>query len=98
MAKGNVRKLAARATGRPLIPNFTVVAGAAVNTNIALTGAKGEDVLLAVLRFDVNAGNFADVSDVVAETAITSDGNVQLTTTDTTGDKLLVIWLSSSTR
>jgi hypothetical protein len=72
----------------PLDLQFTVVNGAAANANIAVTGIKRGDGLLAVLR--EAAGVLT--SDLVAQANITSDGNIQLTTQVTTGEKLLVIW------
>lgn len=78
----------------PLDLQFTVVAGAAINTNIAVAGIKRGDGLLAVLEFQDTAGVTVGLTaNRVAETNITSDGNVQLTTTVTTGKGLLVIWV-----
>lgn len=69
-------------------------AGAGVDTNIAVTGIKTGDTLVSVLRLnrDATAANI-DITDVTSEASITSDGNIQLDTTDTTGDRLIVHWL-----
>lgn len=72
----------------PFDLQVSVVAGAAINTNIAVTGIKRGDGLIAVLR--EAAGVLT--SDLVAQTNITSDGNIQLTTQTTAGEKLLVLW------
>jgi hypothetical protein len=70
-----------------------VVAGAAANANIAVTGITINDQLVSVVRLDrdATAANI-NLSDVRAQTLITSDGNIQLSTTNTTGDTLLVQW------
>ena len=67
-----------------------VLTGAAINTNIALTGAtvKGT-TLIAVLHNTVTTG--VTEANRVDEAAITTDGNLQLDTTDTTNDQL-VVW------
>lgn len=101
--KFDYKKLAARFAGRPDELMFTAVAGAAINTNIAVTGATAngqtasiglKDGLLAVLEFQDTAGATQGlVADRVNEASITSAGNIQLTTTNTTGHGLLVIWL-----
>ena len=74
-----------------------VVAGTTANTNIAVTGILVSDVLAAVVRLnrDATAANI-DISDVRSEASITSNGNIQLSTTNTTGDSLLVLWQPST--
>lgn len=74
-----------------------VVAGANTATDIAVTGIRTSDALAAVVRLDrdATAANI-NISDVRSETAITSDGNIQLSTTNTTGDSLLVLWQPST--
>lgn len=84
-----------------------VVAGAAADTNIALAGADTNDLIVSVLRFttgdvvtesgapDTTATAVLDVTDLTAEAAITSAGQMQLADTDTTGDKLVVIYFSA---
>lgn len=81
-----------------------VVAGTTATTNIAISGIATTDRLVAVVRFNVEADTgdnasgdkVADVSDLLSEASITSAGNIQLSTTNTTGDKLLVIWYDQS--
>lgn len=76
--------------------SVNVVAGAAINTNIAIAGIATADTLLAVIQFDISTGTVVDVIDRKSEASITSAGNIQLTTTNTTGDKLLVAWFNKS--
>lgn len=81
---------------------FSVVAGAAADANIALTGLSyANDTIKSVLRFDVavDTGTSAtgnkvqSVTDLTAEVqAGSTDATFQLGTTDTSGDTLLVIW------
>ena len=70
-----------------------VVAGAAADTNIAVTGIATEDTILACVRLnrDATAANI-DADNLTAECLITSAGNIQMDTTTTTGDKLIVFW------
>lgn len=94
MAKYDLKKLAARVAGRPAELMFTVVAGAAADTDIAISGITLRDGLVAVLEFQPPTAASGDglVADRVGEAAITSDGNIQLDTTATTGNQLLVVW------
>lgn len=72
-----------------------VAAGAAVATDIPIAGIEPGDRLLAVLQMQppTAASGDAIVADRIDETSITSAGNIQLTTTDTTGNQLLVLYL-----
>lgn len=63
------------------------VAGAAAATNIAISGITTQDTIESVVEFAAGVP-----TDRTAEASITSDGNIQLSTTDTTGDVLLVRW------
>ena len=67
---------------------FELVAGAAANTNIAITGIKTTDQLKAVFE---SAATSALFTDRTATTSITSDGNIQCTDA-TDSDLLIVIW------
>lgn len=77
----------------------TVVDGAAAATNIAITGIKTDDKLVAVMKLDFTLAegtpNTRDwtQADLTSEASITSDGNIQLSTTATTGAILLVFYL-----
>lgn len=80
-----------------------VVAGAAAAANIAVAGLDADDVLVGVVRFDlaVDTGTSATgnkvqaVSDLTSEATVHSSGNLRLSTTDTTGDSLLVLFFQS---
>lgn len=83
---------------------FKVVAGAAAATNIAVAGLDTDDVIVAVLQFNVAAdsgtsatGNkIDDLVDLSAEASVPTAGNLQLSTTVTTGDKLLVVFFAAT--
>lgn len=82
------RALARRAAGRPAVPVSAVVAGAAADANIAVTGIKQNDVLLSVIEF--TAGVPADRTSVAS---INAEGVIRVSD-DTTGNTLLVQYLS----
>lgn len=77
-----------------------IATGAAANANITVTGIATADQLVGVIRLDVAAdsgtsatGNkVQDVSDLLAEASITAADTIRLSTTDTSGDKLLVLY------
>ena len=79
----------------------TVVNGAAADTDIPVTGIVTGDTVLGVVKLDFTLAEGApntrtwDAKDLLSEASITSDGNIQLTTTDTSGAVLLVTWLAS---
>jgi hypothetical protein len=72
-------------------------AGTTAATNIAISGIKTSDVLAAVLLLnrDATAANI-NIGSVLSEASITSDGNIQLSTTNSTGDTLIVFWQPST--
>ena len=78
---------------------FTVVNGAAANSNIAITGIATADKIVGVAKLDFTLTEGTpntrawDASDLTSEASVTSAGNIQLDTTDTTGEVLLVLWL-----
>ena len=74
----------------------SVVAGAAADTDIALTGfTYGTDTIKSVLHFDISGGNVVNVLDKTSEVQAGSvAGAFQLGTTATTGDVLVVIWFN----
>jgi hypothetical protein len=71
----------------------TVVAGAATATNIAVTDIATTDKIVSCMQVDRNA-TAANITyaDLTSECSITSAGNIQLSTTTTTGDVLVVTW------
>jgi len=72
---------------------FTPVAGATAATNIPVTDIATEDTLVGVLSVDFAGGAIANL---IAEASITSAGNIQCATTDTSAAKLIVVWLNKS--
>lgn len=77
---------------------FTVVAGAAADTNILITGmVYADDTVVSVLQFDVAAGHIDNLVDLTSEVKAGSVASaIQLETANTTGDVLLVVWFNSS--
>ncbi len=67
-----------------------LVAGNSATTNIAIAGIKTTDTILSVLHLTAGAAS----ADLTSEASITSDGNIQLSSTDTTGDQLWVEFYS----
>lgn len=63
-----------------------LVAGAAAATDIAITGIKVTDTIKSVLHFTPSAA----MADLTSEASITAAGVIQLSTTATTGDQLIV--------
>lgn len=75
----------------------TVVTGQNINTNIAVSGiVKGEDTLLRVIAIDGDGTLAVSVLDVTSEASITSDGNIQVTTTNLAAYRLIVEWWDKS--
>ncbi len=78
---------------------FTVVNGTTANTNIAVSGINTQDRIVAVAKLDFTLSEGTpntrtwEASDLTSEASITSNGNLQLFTTDTTGEILLVFWI-----
>lgn len=71
-----------------------LVNGTTATTNIAVTGIDTGDKLVAVIGFDPDhATPASQVQSFTSEASITSNGNIQLSTTNSTGFDLLVIWL-----
>ena len=68
---------------------FSVVAGAGIDTNIAIAGIETEDTIVGAARMNAPA-------DLLAEASITSNGNIQFDSTDTTGDFIQVAWLNKT--
>ena len=79
--------------------NTTVVSGGATGTDIAVSGIETGDALVGVVKLDFTLTEGTpntktwDAADLLSEASITSDGNIQLSATDTTGSVLVVIWL-----
>lgn len=83
---------------------ITLVDGAAADTNIAVTGITTGDTIVSVIEVVVAADTGTDatgdkvtgLADRTSEADITSAGNIQLDTTNTTGSQLVVFWLNAS--
>jgi len=94
MAGTKQRKYRSRWQGGGVSFHWAKGAGANINTNIAIADGNsvgiqmGDEIIMAVHR---TAGVFT--TDLLAQISITSAGNVQNTTTDTTGDEVEVMWL-----
>jgi len=75
-----------------------VVAGTTAATNITVTGIGLADKLVAVVRLDrdATAANI-NITSVLSEASITAANTIQLSTTNTTGDSLLVLWQNGTT-
>ena len=78
---------------------FTVVSGANSSTNIAISGINTLDKIVAVVKLDFTLSEGTpntrtwDASDLTSEASITSNGNIQLSTTNTSNEILLVFWI-----
>ena len=81
---------------------FTVVNGTTSATNIAVTGIATSDKIVSVVKLDFTLSEGTpntrtwEASDLTSEASITSSGNIQLSTTNTTAEVLLVFWLDIS--
>ena len=80
---------ALNAAPQPDYIRTTVVSGAAVDTNIAVSGILTTHTLLGVVKLDFalaegdpNTRTW-DADDLLSEASVTSDGNIQLSTTET---------------
>ena len=78
----------------------SVVGGAAADTDIVVSGILTTHTLLGVVKLDFTLTDGTpntrtwDADDLRAEASVTSDGNIQLGTTDTSGAVLIVTWLN----
>jgi len=90
MAAGNQAHRRASLTGRGWILKRAFAAGAAADTNIAITGIKVVDLLVSVFELQPPTAGSGDaiVADRTAITSITSDGNIQVAGQATTGNQL----------
>ncbi len=91
MALGKLSALRSKLAGGGVELKSAVVSGAAADTNIAVSGLSLQAQILAVVMFDTGVP-----SDVGSEVSISAAGQIQLSTTDSTGNKLLVIYAQPS--
>ena len=69
-----------------------VATGAAAEATITVTGIGADDTLVAILQLPAT-GNIDDLVVIdLDEASIEAANEIELATTDTTSDKLLVIW------
>lgn len=80
----------------PLFRKDALVAGAGSATSIVVTGIVTADSIHRVLAFPGAGTAVTDILDLTSEASITSAGNIQISTTVTTGAKLLVEWEDAS--
>lgn len=76
---------------------FAVVTGATAATNIAVSGITTADTLVAVIGIDGdNATLSLTVVPYTTEASITSNGNIQLSLSNTSTYRLVVIWFDKA--
>lgn len=88
-----VQDLLNKANAYPVGLKHNILAGTTADTNIAVTGIVTTDKVQYCWRLnrDATAAN-VDITDITSEVVILSDGNIQLTDTNTTGDTLILCW------
>ena len=90
------RELRAKLGGAGLRLRSAIVAGTTAATNITVTGIKpGDQIAFAALATQYEDTSSGDIFDNVAdEISITAANTVQLSTTNSTGSQLLLLWVS----
>ena len=78
-----------------MLLRVSVLAGTTAAANIAVTGILTTDTIVACLEF-TTAASIATLADRTAECSITSNGNIQCSTTNTSSNALLLFWLQNS--
>jgi hypothetical protein len=75
-----------------------VVAGTTAATGITVTGVGLADKLVGIIMLnrDATAANI-NISSLLSEASITAANTIRLSTTNSTGDTLLVIWQNGTT-
>lgn len=79
-----------------LANKLNVLNGTLATTNIAVASIATADTILECLHYSVSGGNLNGIADLTSEVSITSAGNIQLSTTDTSGDLLVLKWQDAS--
>lgn len=74
---------------------FSFVDGAMNDVDIAITGIQTDDTIVHISHFTTKVA-IESLLDLTSEGVILTDGNIQLDSTDTSSDLLLVIWISNS--
>jgi hypothetical protein len=86
------RKKARSAAGRPWRLRFNVLAGAAADANIPVTGIETDDQIVFCCIVDTGAVAASGLDDVTDETNITSAGNIQHDITSSAAKLVLLAW------
>lgn len=76
---------------------FSTLEGTTKETDISVPNIATEDTVLYALALDPdNATASSQVLDVTSEVSITEAGKIQLSTTNTTGYSLVLVWYNKS--
>jgi hypothetical protein len=73
----------------------SVLAGAAADTNIAVTGIATDDVIISALVF-ATAAAITTLADLTSEVVVLTAGNIQFTDTSTANNAVVLIWMDVS--
>lgn len=96
----NLRRFAGKVAGYGADLGFGFANGAAINTNITITGIKPGDRVVAALDVQPPTAGSGQMikTNLLAEIKITAKDTVQFTTTTTTGDQVWVLWVAGLKR
>ncbi len=72
-----------------------LLSGTTATTNIAVSGIATTDTIVACLHIST-AATIGTIADILSEVSITSAGNIQLSSTNTTSDQLMLFWIDNS--
>ncbi|MAH48911.1 hypothetical protein CMI37_23995 [Candidatus Pacearchaeota archaeon] len=75
---------------------IAIVAGDAATTDIAVAGSQTQDDIIFVAHISTTA-SVATIVDITSEASFTTDGQMQLSTTGTGSDSLMVFWQRQAT-
>lgn len=97
MPGANLRKFAAKLAGFGAQLNIAFAAGAAADTNITITGIKPGDEVVGAFEIQppTAASGNAIKTNLTAEIKITANDTIQCDTTATTGNQVLIFWVSN---
>ena len=91
-----LRKILAQLQDHTSAVRQSAALGANNDTDIPVARIKRGDTLVGVVLLEYSSGSGWAVYDLLSEAIISSDGNIRLPQTITTGDVLLVTWLDRS--
>ena len=72
-----------------------LIDGTTATTNIAVTGIATDDEIIFCGHISTKAA-IATLADITSEVSVTSAGNIQLSSTDTSSDQLMLMWIDTS--